>query len=222
MLFLSDVTEVLKKIFAKRRYVVAFPLITLLLIVINLFSIVGIFLYMTQSYIGWKAPIAFGFFTRYAISRSFSFDTNDFSIFWMVSNNSLLSISILAFLAMVTSSMIASLVFTELLYVSRELKGACRLERGVGVMSSTSTLVGITSTISAASSCCGFPTVLTTLAGLIAASTASSTIGLSIVLSQIVPYLLWIGICINLFLLLITSRKISKLPAFQLIKQRSS
>jgi len=209
---------VLKKVFKRQKYVVAFLAISLLIVAINLVSLIGIFLYITQSYIGWKAPITFGFFSRHAVTSSFSFDTNDFSVLWMVSNNSLLSIPVLTFMTMIISSIIAGLLFTELMFVSRELKGVCRVERGVGVVSSMSTLVGLSSAVSAASSCCGFPMALTTLVGLIGASAADSTIGLSVIMSQMVPYLLWIGVGINLSLLLLTSRRISKLPALQSIK----
>jgi len=117
---------------------------------------------------------------------------------------------------MLISSLLTGLLFSGLRYYSKECKSSCSLEKGMGVVGSSSMVIGVSSVVSSATACCGMPTFLTAFA---LVTQALPLTGLSVLVAHITPYLQWVGIAINVAVILVFSRKFCR---FKTVKQPKS
>ncbi len=126
------------------------------------------------------------------------------------------------FITITLSSAIISLLFSEILYLSRETRGKFKVKKKSLTTSTTSitTMIGITSITSTTLSCpaCG-ATIPATLIAVLVSTISGSTLSVSSIFIQIAFYVFWIGIILNLIMLYITSNNLLKIaPIFHIDK----
>ena len=212
MYLFSDIINTYRLVFSRRKYIWLLLVISTSVLLINLVLLIGVFLVRTQFLVDWKAPVSIGFLSRYVKVNQFTVDTNDLSIIWVVSNKTVLFITPLIFGAMLISSFLTGLLFSGLRYYSKECKSCCSLEKGIGVVGSSSMVIGVSSVVSSATACCGMPTFLTAFA---LVTQALPLTGLSVLIAYITPFLQWVGISINVAVILVFSRKFCRFKTVQ-------
>ena len=211
MYLFSDLINTYRLVFSRRKYVGLLLVISASVLFINLLLLIGVFLVRTQFLVDWKAPVSIGFLSRYVKVNQFTVDTNDLSIIWIVSNRTVLFITPLIFGAMLISSFLTGLLFSGLRYYSKECKSCCSLEKGMGVVGSSSMIIGVASAASVMPPACCVPTFLTVLTLV----TQVFPYGLSVLVTHITPFLQWVGLIINVAVILVFSRKFYRFKTVQ-------
>jgi uncharacterized membrane protein len=117
---------------------------------------------------------------------------------------------------MIGVSVTTGLLVSEIVFLSRELRGSCKLEKS---MESTGAVLAVTGTASITSSAiacpsCGF-TFFTTLASAAVASVTGSTLGMSALAVNLAQYSLTVGLLINVLIIYIVSGKIAAMRGMQ-------
>lgn len=94
MYLFSDFINTYRLVFSRRKYIWLLLVISTSVLLINLVLLIGVFLVRTQFLVDWKAPVSIGFLSRYVKVNQFTVDTNDLSIIWVISNKTVLFITL--------------------------------------------------------------------------------------------------------------------------------
>ncbi|MGB9729775.1 MAG: hypothetical protein ACP5GU_08910 [Thermoprotei archaeon] len=216
---MSSVFKALRIVFSKTRYRALFIIILFFIITINILMLIGL-----QWILGGATQINVGFFSKPPNSN-----VNETVIMWVESNYRsptlfwAVYLTPELFITILLSSIIISLLFSEILYLSREMQGKFKVRKKSLATSATSiaTVIGITSITSTTLSCpaCG-ATISATLIAILVSTISGSTLGISSIFTQIAFYAFWIGIILNLIMLYITSNNLLKIaPIFYIDKK---
>lgn len=207
------ILRALRIIFTKRKYRTLLFIFFIIMFVVNILTLIGI-----QWIVSGSKPMRIGF-----LSKPDYININGTVIIWIESNYYLnkslnaqtfwiIYLTPELFITIIISSLITSLLISELTYISKEIRGRCAFEKSLSSASSVATIIGIASMASTALACpsCG-GALFVTLITLVIATITGSTLGLSSVMIQLSSYLLWIGIILNIIILYITSKRLIKI-----------
>ncbi|MEM3832980.1 MAG: hypothetical protein QW128_05215 [Thermoprotei archaeon] len=210
-----SVLKALGIVFSRAKYRVLFVIISVLMVIINILTLIGlqwilsgtprinIGLFSKPPKIPIQTPIIMWVESNYGSS----------TLFWVIYFTPEL------FITIVLSSVLASLLFSEILYFSKEMRSKLKVRKKTWRLLSASitTVIGVTSMTSTTLSCpaCGV-TISATLIAILVSTITGSTLGVASIFIQFTFYLFWIGILLNLIMLYIISNNILKTaPIFE-------